>query len=756
MTRSGGRTASTLRRSDGGESAVQLATKVTPPGGPMRLVDRAALVADLEAARPRLTLLSAPAGWGKTSLLAQWVATADKQRRLGWLSLDSSDNDPSWFWTCVIAALRRAHADIGRRASELLGMGADPLQVFLPTLLNELAALNDSVILVLDDYHIVENRAVHEQLAFFVERLPATVRLVLSTRSDPPLPLARLRARRELLEIRTDDLRFLDVEAADLLTDILGLDLTATEVELLSRRTEGWAAGLCLAALSLAGRADAAEFIRTFAGDNRHIVDYLMAEVLAGQTPSRRDFLLRTSIVRRLNGQLCDAMLDSTDSSMVLREIERENLFVLPLDSSRQWYRYHQLFAELLSAELHRVDGDRIAGLHSRAARWFESQALLDEAVHHLSAAGDVARTADLIAANWGAEFSRGRLSTVSSWLDRLPVEKVAADPRLALARAWIAFNLGHLDSGARWIDALEAALASDDSSDEFLETQVRVLHAVNQFKSGSIAMALETASSVIADERDKAPLGASGSYCIGAHCVYGAGKYFAGDLDDAREALDLAVQLAEMVGDHRARIYCLGYLATISAEAGRLDVAQQQINLIAGNDEHVPADKFVGLMASLATAIVAEASGDEAVALDAVDIAVAAARLGGGILEVAKALVVRARILEQLGDLDAARVSRKEAAGLIELPAVSGIDPGQIFHPGFAANAIARTGEELSEREREILCLLGTQLSRREIGEQLFVSINTIKTHQRVLYRKLGVTNRAAAVRRGQELGLG
>src|ERR1700758_4735752 len=437
--------------------AVLLATKLHIPSVGAQLVPRAALLDALSAGRRcKLNLLSAPAGWGKTTLLVQWALDAGEDQRFGWLSLDPSDNDPVWFWMYVVAALQKISPGVGIRAVELLAMGADPVQVVLPTLLNDLDTIASPVALILDDYNLVVRRAVHEQLAFFISRLPANLHLVLATRSDPLLPLARLRAIGDLAEVRTDDLRFGPIEAEHLLNDVLGLDLAQADIQLLHRRTEGWAAGLYLAALSLAGRTDTAEFIRTFAGDNRHIVDYLMAEVLDGQPPHLHSFLLRTSVLGRLSGALCDAVLQTSGSASVLETIERENLFVVPLDMSRHWYRYHQLFGELLRTELRRTEPDLVPDLHRRAAAWFEAEGLIDEAVRHLIAGGDIARSADLIAADWVDEFNGGGLSTISGLLDLLPEQTVLQDPRLCVARAWIALSVGQLDDADEWIEAVE------------------------------------------------------------------------------------------------------------------------------------------------------------------------------------------------------------------------------------------------------------------------------------------------------------
>ena len=357
----------------------------------------------------------------------------------------------------MVAALQKANPGIAAPSLELLGMGADRRQVVLPALLNELAGLTDQIVLLLDDYHLVTNLDVHEELAFVIGRMPPSLRLVIASRSDPPLPLERLRAGGDLLEVRTHELRFAAGETARLLNDALGLDLAEEDITLLWRRTEGWAAGLYLAALSLQRSPDSGTFIRSFAGDNRHVVDYLSAEVLDGQPSDLRAFLLRTSVLETLSGPLCDAVLQTSASAAILDQIERQNLFLVPLDSSRRRYRYHHLFRELLRSELHRTEPGIVPALHHRAAAWFGAVGSTDEAVHHLAAAADVAGAAELIAASWGPEFDQGRLFTVSGWLDLLPAQTVTADARLCVARAWIALDLRRLSDAGRWIEAAEA-----------------------------------------------------------------------------------------------------------------------------------------------------------------------------------------------------------------------------------------------------------------------------------------------------------
>ncbi|OBH60721.1 LuxR C-terminal-related transcriptional regulator [Mycobacterium sp. E2479] len=736
--------------------AILLGTKLHVPAIGPDLVQRTALLDALsEGRRRKLTLLSAPAGWGKTTVLAQWALSAGEDQRFGWLSLDTSDNDPVWFWMYVVAALQQVSPGMGIRAVELLAMGADPMQVVLPTLLNDLDTIAEPMVLILDDAHLVVNRAVHEQLAFFIGRLPANLHLVLATRSDPILPLARLRARGDLAEVRTDDLRFKASEAQHLLNDVFGLGLADADIQLLHQRTEGWAAGLYLAALSLAGRADATAFIKTFAGDNRHIVDYLMAEVLDGQPPHVRSFLLRTSLLERLSGPLCDAVLQTSGSASVLEEIERENLFVAPLDMSRRWYRYHQLFAELLRTELRRSEPDLVADLHRRAATWFEEEGLIDEALRHLIAAGDIARSADLIAADWVDEFNGGGSSTISGYLDLLPQETVLQDSRLCVARAWIALNAGQLDDAARWIDAVETESPDDGDG---ISAQAVVLRATHSFKKAEVAAALETARRAISLDLGVAPQGQASAYS-----VYGSALYFAGSTHEAQGAFRRAVRLAEKVGDRRTRSYALGYLALISAEQGQLADAELRIRRASGSSRDLAdGEHFVDVMVSLAAAEVLAMRGDAAAAVAAADMALMSARQGGAILEIAKTLLVRADVFEHLGDHQTAKAMLEEVETLMRDCADAGIGsplrasarrraPVAVTsrHEGCAA------GEALTPKELEVLRLLATRLSRREIGARLYVSLNTVKTHQRALYRKLCVEHRGAAVSRARELGL-
>jgi LuxR family maltose regulon positive regulatory protein len=322
----------------------------------------------------RLTLVSAPAGFGKTTLVSGWLASAEAarpERKAAWLSLDQADNDPTTFWRYLIAALQTVAPAVGAESLSLIEASQTPIEVILGALLNELSALPIDRVLVLDDYHVIDESRIHAGMAFFVDRLPPQLHLVIASRADPPLPLARLRARGELVEIRAADLRFTPVEAAAYFNDVMALDLAAGDLAILAGRTEGWIAALQLAAISMQGRDDIADFIKNFAGDDRYIVDYLVEEVLLRQPQDVRDFLLQTSVLNRLTGPLCDAVTGRDGGRAMLETLDRANLFLVALDDRRQWYRYHHLFGDVLRARLANEQPDLVVELHRRASAWF-------------------------------------------------------------------------------------------------------------------------------------------------------------------------------------------------------------------------------------------------------------------------------------------------------------------------------------------------------------------------------------------------
>ena len=352
-----------------------LATKLYAPRWRRGLVSRPRLVARLDQGLTRrLTLVSAPAGFGKTTLLAEWLsAPSSGGRPAAWVSLDPSDNDPARFWAYVIVALQSVRDGAGAAALSLLhAPQPPPIEAVLTSLINELVAIDDDVVLVLDDYHAIEAQPIQVATAFLLDHLPPQVHLVIAGRADPPLPLARLRARGELTELRAADLRFTPDEAAAFLTEAMGLALSPTDIATLDGRTEGWIAGLQLAALSMQGHQDVGGFIHAFAGDHRYVVDYLVDEVLRRQPDPVRHFLLQTAILDRFTGSLCDAVTGQVDGATRLEALELGNLFVVPLDDRRRWYRYHHLFADVLRAHLAAEQPEQVAVLHRRASAWHE------------------------------------------------------------------------------------------------------------------------------------------------------------------------------------------------------------------------------------------------------------------------------------------------------------------------------------------------------------------------------------------------
>src|SRR3954468_17761871 len=380
----------------------------------------------------RLTLLSAPAGFGKTALLRSWLADPDASRAIAWVSLDEGDQDATTFWAYVVASLDRAAPGVGTGALALLEAGQQPTEQLLGGLLNELSVLPDEVTLVLDDYHLADGPGVQPGMSFLLDHLPPQLLLVISTRADPALQLARLRARGHLIEVRAADLRFTNDEATAYLHDTTGLDLTADDVVALEDRTEGWVAALQLAALSLRDRDDASRFIARFAGDDRYVVDYLVEEVLDRQPQPVRRFLLETSILDRLTGPLCDAVSGGHGGKATLEQLDRGNLFLVPLDDQRLWYRYHHLFADVLRSHL--LDERRdVADLHRRAGNWYDETGEPVPAVRHTLAAGDVGHAADMVE-RAVPELRRNRQEhTLRRWIDELPDDVVERRPVLAM-----------------------------------------------------------------------------------------------------------------------------------------------------------------------------------------------------------------------------------------------------------------------------------------------------------------------------------
>lgn len=438
-----------------------LATKLFIPPPRSTLVSRARLLDQLKSeANRKLTLISAPAGYGKTTLLSDWVCQTEMPT--GWLSLDEHDNDQKRFLACLIASLQSISIGLEEGTSSILqDQQTNLLEVFLIPLLNQISATDLEFALVLDDYYLIQNQEVHDCMIYLLDNLPHNMRLIIATRTDPPLRLAQLRAKGELCEIRAEDLRFTNQETLHFLNQSMGLELTPLDATTLSEKTEGWIVGLQLAAISLQGHPDKQAFIRAFAGDDRYIADYLLDETLEKQPAHIQAFLLQTSILDQLCAPLCDAVTGRKDSQQILDDLERANLFLGPLDNQRIWYRYHHLFADLLQLHLKRVAPAKIPALHSRASAWYESQDIINQAILHAIQAGDIQKVEEYVRINTFGMLEIGESYTVERWLNSLPAETVRGSLWLTIARGWTLIMTGNIVAGKDALENLEALAAN-------------------------------------------------------------------------------------------------------------------------------------------------------------------------------------------------------------------------------------------------------------------------------------------------------
>jgi len=853
-----------------------LATKLYIPPPRPRVVHRARLIDRLQAGlqrAPGVILISAPAGFGKTTLVSEWVSERVKDEggglkeeenlhpsslilhpsKVAWLSLDAGDNDPTCFLAYLIAALQTVAANIGAGVlGALQSSQPPPAKSLLTTLLNEITTVPDhpstplrtGFILVLDDYHIIDSKAVDDVLTFLLEHLPPQMHLVIATREDPHLPLARLRARGQMTELRAADLRFTPAEAAEFLNRVMGLNLSAEDVAALETRTEGWIAGLQLAALSMRGHQDAASFIKSFTGSHHFVLDYLMEEVLGQQSESVQTFLLRTSILDRLCGPLCDAVLlgdanwhptpsasgQETAGQETLEYLEHANLFIVPLDDERRWYRYHHLFADLLRQRLHqstvtsaRGEGRGVAELHSRASQWYEDHGLELEAFQHAAAANDVGRAEHLIDEK-GLHLHLRGVAAILDWLASLPTTVLDARPSLWVRHASALLVGGQTTGVEEKLKAAEAALAvalqgaEPDDKTRALIGQIaahRATLALNDHQIDAQSRALEAYRRYLQLLGDQPPLSANEAYL-------GMGRIFYewNDLDAAEQHGQQSLQLARQYDKSIDRfVICEMFLAKLKLARG--DVAGAAA-MLAETEQSVRQNNFVQRMPEVAAlqvkvllrqgnlaaaadlagkyelplirARVLLAQGDPSAALAVLRPLRQQMEAKGLADERFKAMILQAVALRANGEEDKAVQLLAEAlalaepggfirifvdegapmAHLLSEAAARGILPDYIAKLLAAfedltkdegptaklAPSVTRSGpsslvEPLSQRELEILKLITQGLSNREIGERLFLALDTVKGHNRRIFDKLQVQSRTEAIARARELDL-
>jgi LuxR family transcriptional regulator, maltose regulon positive regulatory protein len=729
-----------------------LDTKLSRPPVRRNWVPRERLLDQLDEAVTRpLTLLAAPAGFGKTTVLAQWLARRTSGTAC-WVSLDSGDNDPTRLWSHVVIALERAGCLQGREAAAFVAASSTDISGrVLPRLVRDLAA-TEGVVILLDDFHFVREPDCHEHMKLLVQHLPPHVHLLIATRSDPGLRLGRMRANGMLSEIRAADLAFTAGEARALVEQH-GVRLTSSSMSQLLERTEGWPAGLYLAALSLSGQEQPAEFVHRFSGTSQFVGDYLTEEVLARHTDEMRAFITSMSILDRMCAPLCDFITGTSEAAANLRELERTNLFLIPMDEHGGWYRFHHLFASAARGELEMKDPARVPGLHVRAATWFGEHGYIDEAIRHLVQAGRNDQAARLVQTNWIQYVTAGRAATVSSWLASLSPTSVADAPAAGATAAWLAAITGDEAALAALLEALEEVRDYGPLPDGTVsvESAIVMIRALFGF-DGALTM-MAAARRAVELETD----GRSPNYAI-ASLGLGHAAYVQGDLQRAAELLAKATNSA--AAPPLIQVVSAATYSLVEAEWGHGDrareLAQDAMGIVDACD-----------LAMLPQAGLAFTALAQVQALDG--------RLEAAWRTVQHCLTIRrrhptlspwatmhhlfvaARVASDAGNRATAEQLLDEAETLMTRFS-GGMD--RMYARLAAIRDLAPPSapvavEPLTDREADILRLLEGSLNLREIAAELYVSHNTVKTHIRALYRKLGARSRTEAVQlaRGRHL---
>ena len=718
-----------------GDRVELAATTLRPPTLPRRLVARPRVAARLDAAieaSHRFLLVSAPAGSGKSTAVAAWLD--ERPEPAAWLQVEAGDADPARFWTHLVAAIDQVIPGTAQSIQPKVASTGGDADALVPTLVNALTTIDQPLIVVVDDHHLIDNPQVHAGLERLVELCPDHVTLVLVTRSDPPFRLGRLRVRQQITEIRAADLRFDAREAGELLDTV-----DATLATRMCERTEGWAAGLVLAGISLASSPDPGAFIERFGGNDTLVVDYLTDELLGTLEPDQRQRLLETSVLERLNGPLVDAVCGTTDGATWLHQLAAQNQLVVSLDHTATWFRYHHLLRDVLRLEAERTMAERLPALHLAAARWHHRHGDLVTAIDHYIDAGELETAADLIGEHATQLLNGGQIFTVLHLLDRLG-DLPERNSRGALVRGWTDLVTGRLASAERWFDI---ARRHDDGAGEGIITALGIMIRIAQ---GDIAGGVALAEATVA------PTESTQAVALGAVWAW-AGRH-----DRARPFLDLAAELAASepsdfaasVGGAFDALSCLETGATLAAEKQAAEAVDHAATSGVAETPQL----------ALAHAVLAATAHDAELGAQSAKRAVDLARRSSDRTLSAYVLATAGDVLAGAGDA-AGEALLREARTLVD----------QAADPGIATTTLSRVEsrhglasppdphpsavEDLTERELAVLRHLPTRRSQREIAEALYVSLNTVKTHCRAIYRKLGVNDRKTAVQRARELDL-
>ncbi len=724
-----------------------------PRAGRSDRIQRARLTAPLVESRERLVLIVAPAGYGKTTLAGQWNELDD--RRFAWVTLGSGMGDPSVLWSHIVESVGRAEPSFAPTAERLKSWLAEAgTSMMAAHVAGALETVDRELVIVLDDYHFVKESASHASIGSFLELMPPSVQLAVVSRQDPPLAVGRLRANGDLRELRADELALRLDEVDALMNATLGLDLVPEALTLLHARTEGWPAVVALAGRSLRDRDDREGFLERFGGSNRFVVDYLTEVVLDELDSDRRAFLLDTSILERMSGDLCDAVLGREGSIKLLSEMEKADLFLSPLDERREWYRYHSVFREFLYRELTLRSPERVPELRRRAFDWLAGEHLVDEACHQALAAREYNDAARLISASWLSLAASQAPGTILDWIDEFPTEVLRADAALCVTRAWLLRLVGdhpralHAIRDARaaeWFGPLPDGAASVEAAASLVRAS---------FTGGNVAEQLRAARRGLELEADGTAV-----WQTIARVFLGWACYLAGDPLDARSLVKQAADDAPELGIWTTASDARSVLAAIALAEEKPDLAEQHARaaLEVAETRRVPGLSHLAVSHVVLGRVQAD-RGELDEADRVLTQALERVRLRQDTLVVAECLLALAPVRRALGQPDEARELLAEAACIVE----GSVDPGILRRrleetKVILGRPIRRTSEadELTDRELDVLRLLDERRTKRDIGLALFLSYNTIHSHTKSIYRKLGASSREDALARARELAL-
>jgi len=760
-------------------SNLKLTTKFHIPPSFKRVVARPRLLEKLNAGlqdNVKLILISAPPGYGKTTLVSEWILNLKASSEIeipkfAWLSLDEADNDIVRFVQYIFGALQQADEFLGRQVQSQLDF---PNQLDVPnlmdTLLNDLSELRSKLVFILDDFHVISNLEIYQFFEYILDHLPVNTHLVLTTRADPQLPLARLRARRQMIEVRARDLRFSSDEARDFF-GLASIPLAAKTLRSIDERTEGWVAGLQLAALALENQSDPVAFVESFHGSHRYILDYLAEEVIQAQNEEIRAFLTQTSLLDHFNADLSNAVTLRDDSQDIINWLEQSNMFIIPLDDNRHWYRYHHLFAEFLISHLQHTRADDLPILHRRAAEWYQANHYPEEALKHAFSVQDDRYVSRLVIDNWRRIYHKGRLDTAVQWLETLPGDLLHQSPPLGVAYCWTLFIRGEYDRIGLYLDDIEQAftrmvetgeLPIDHPEYNIIDHQVILLRGIVMRHQGAVnatITAIEQLLPKIEELRESlgqtyVDMGLTACYSQLGYAYAAINEY-----DRADDYLSRVSLHARNCGNFFSLAHATIAWVKICLEQGRVEQAEKICRhelALTQNPEYSDYPAFCLIQLALADVLTVRQSWDEAESLLSQGLEMA--KKCGHKYYLAQGYLIAARFHHVLGNPRQVQDDIQKAERIAES-----------IHNRFLDEAIAQAKnalknqavlvqplvEPLSERELDVLRLICLGKSNQEIADELFLALNTVKRHANNLYSKLGVNRRAQAILEARRLGL-